>query len=149
MRGIDCDLAVGTRTADAGIGVSKLRVIPAETVGKPLPDSPNERPPMIRRTEVVAFTLVTLLVICVVTVLYLAKAFFLPVVTAFIVGTMLSPAAGFLERHRIPRAVAAVLIVSAAGAGVAFIVGLISSPIMEWSTRLPELASLLKDKLHV
>src|SRR5260370_13182600 len=62
---------------------------------------------------------------------------------------MLAPAARFLERHRIPRSVAAVLIVSAAGAGVAFIVGLISSPLMEWSTRLPELASLLKDKLHV
>jgi predicted PurR-regulated permease PerM len=39
--------------------------------------------------------------------------------------------------------------VSAAGAGVAFIVGLISSPLMEWSTRLPELGSLLKDKLHI
>ena len=28
-------------------------------------------------------------------------------------------------------------------------VGLISSPLMEWSTRLPELAARLKDKLHV
>ena len=97
----------------------------------------------------VAFALVALLVICVVAVLYVAKAFFLPVVTAFVVGTMLSPAAGFLERHRIPRAVSAVLIVSAVGAGVAFIVGLISSPLMEWSTRLPELGSLLQGKLHV
>src|SRR4030095_12079309 len=60
-----------------------------------------------------------------------------------------APPAYFLERHRIPRGVAAVLIVSAAGAGVAFIVGLLSSPLMEWSTRLPELASLLKDKLQV
>jgi predicted PurR-regulated permease PerM len=68
---------------------------------------------------------------------------------AFVVGTMLSPAAGFLERHRIPRAVAAVLIVGAVGAGVAFIVGLISSPLMQWSTRLPELGSLLKEKLHI
>ena len=81
--------------------------------------------------------------------LYVAKAFFLPVVTAFVVGTMLSPAAGFLERHRIPRAVSAVLIVAAVCAGVAFIVGLIASPVMEWSTRLPELGALLKDKLHV
>ncbi len=97
----------------------------------------------------VAFALVALLVICVVAVLYVAKAFFLPVVTAFVVGTMLSPAAGFLERHRIPRAVSAVLIVTAVGAGVAFMVGLISSPLMEWSTRLPELGSLLKDKLHI
>ena len=86
---------------------------------------------------------------CVVAVLYVAKGFFLPIVAAFVVGTMLSPAAGFLERHRIPRSVSAVLIVTAVGAGVTFIVGLISSPLMEWSTRLPELGSLLKDKLHV
>src|SRR6185503_16484140 len=39
--------------------------------------------------------------------------------------------------------------VSAVGAAAAFIVGLISSPLMEWSTRLPELGSQLKDKLHV
>jgi len=126
-----------------------LRVLPNEPVGTPLPDSKAELPPVIRRAEVVAFALVSLLVICVIAVLYVAKAFFLPVVTAFVIGTMLSPAAGFLERHRIPRSVSAVLIVSAAGAGVAFIVGLISSPVMEWSTRLPELGSLLKDKLHV
>jgi predicted PurR-regulated permease PerM len=120
-----------------------------EPVGTPLPDSRSELPPVIRRAEVVAFALVALLIICVVAVLYAAKAFFLPVVTAFVVGTMLSPAAGFLERHRIPRAVSAVLVVSAVGAAAAFIVGLISSPLMEWSTRLPELGSQLKDKLHV
>jgi predicted PurR-regulated permease PerM len=129
--------------------VKQLRVLPVEAAGTPLPDSKTEQPPLIRRAEVVAFALVSLLVICVVAVLYVAKAFFLPVVAAFVVGTMLSPAAGFLERHRIPRAVSAVLIVTAVGAGVAFIVGLISSPLMEWSNRLPELGSLLKEKLHV
>jgi predicted PurR-regulated permease PerM len=132
-----------------------VRVLPNDrglandAAGKPVPDSKGELPPVIRRAEVVAFALVALLVICVVAVLYAAKAFFLPVVAAFVVGTMLSPAAGFLERHRIPRAVSAVLIVTGVGAGVAFIVGLISAPLMEWSNRLPELGSLLKDKLHV
>jgi predicted PurR-regulated permease PerM len=126
-----------------------MRVLPVETTGTPVPDSKTELPPVIRRTEVVAFALVALLIICVVAVLYAAKAFFLPVVTAFVVGTMLSPAAGFMERRRIPRAVSALLIVTAVGAGAAFIVGLISSPLMEWSTRLPELGSLLRDKLHV
>src|SRR5580693_2093421 len=115
----------------------------------PVPDSENESPPIIRRAELVAFALVALLVICVVAVLYVAKAFFLPIVLAFVVGTMLSPAAGFLERRRIPRPVSAVLIVASVGAGAAFMVGLISSPLMEWSTRLPELGSRLKDKLHV
>jgi predicted PurR-regulated permease PerM len=126
-----------------------MRVLPVQASGTPLPDSKSELPPVIRRAEVVAFALVALLVICVVAVLYAAKAFFLPVVTAFVVGTMLSPAAGFLERRRIPRAVSAVLIVTAVGAGAAFIVGLISSPLMEWSNRLPELGSLLRDKLHI
>jgi predicted PurR-regulated permease PerM len=126
-----------------------MRVLPVQASGTPLADSKAEQPPIIRRAEVVAFALVALLVICVVVVLYVAKAFFLPVVTAFVVGTMLSPAAGFLERRRIPRAVSAVLIVTGAGAGVAFIVGLISSPLMEWSNRLPELGSLLRDKLHI
>src|SRR5258708_1791916 len=49
----------------------------------------------------------------------------------------------------IGRAVAAVLIVSAVGAAATFIVGLISSPLMEWSSHLPELGARLKEKLHV
>src|SRR4051794_10204337 len=102
------------------------RALPDEAVGTPLPESKSEQPPVIRRAEVVAFALVALLIISVVAVLYVAKAFFLPVVTAFVVGTMLSPAAGYLEKRRIPRAVSAVLIVSAVCAGLAFLVGLIS-----------------------
>jgi predicted PurR-regulated permease PerM len=144
----------GSPAMPAVAGESQLRVLPNDRAlhkeaGTPLPDAKAELPPVIRRAEVVAFALVALLVICVVTVLYAAKAFFLPVVTAFVVGTMLSPAAGLLERRRIPRPVSAVLIVAAAGAGVTFIVGLISSPLMQWSTRLPELGSLLKEKLHL
>ncbi len=137
-------------------GESQLRVLPNERVpakddagSTPMPDSKAEQPPVIRRAEMVAFALVALLVICVVAVLYAAKAFFLPIVSAFVVGTMLSPAASLLERHRIPRAVSAVMIVASVGAGVAFMVGLISSPLMEWSTRLPELGSQLREKLHV
>ncbi|HXO67675.1 MAG TPA: AI-2E family transporter [Bradyrhizobium sp.] len=126
-----------------------MRALPAETSGTPVPDSKAEQPPVIRRAEVVAFTLVALLVIAVVTVLYFAKAFFLPVATAFVVGTMLAPAAGYLEKRHIPRSVSAVLIVIAACAGLAFIVGLIASPVMEWSTRLPELGALLKEKMHL
>ena len=125
------------------------RAHPTELVGEPLTDSDVERPPVIRRTELVAFALVSLLVICVFAVLSAAKAFFLPVVAAFVVGTMLSPAAGFLERRRIPRAVSAVLIVTAVGAGVTFLVGLISSPVMQWSTHLPELADRFREKMHI
>ena len=125
------------------------RQLPNEAEGTPLPDSKGELPPVIRRTEVVAFALVALLVIVVIVGLYLARAFFLPITMAFIIGTMLSPAASFLERYRIPRAVAAVLIVAAASAGTVFTIGLIASPVMEWSSKLPELGSILKEKMHV
>ncbi|WP_235983753.1 AI-2E family transporter [Bradyrhizobium australiense] len=125
------------------------RQLAHEREGTPVPDSRTESPPVIRRTEVVVISLVGLLVICIIVGLYLAKAFFLPITMAFIIGTMLSPAANFLERFRIPRAVAAVVIVAAVSAAAAFMVGLIASPAMEWSSKLPELGARLKDKLHV
>ncbi len=68
---------------------------------------------------------------------------------ALVIGTMLSPAAKFLERYGIARSVSAVLIVSATFAALIFMVALISSPLMEWTTRLPELGPRLKDKFHV
>ncbi|MBR0874151.1 AI-2E family transporter [Bradyrhizobium tropiciagri] len=132
-----------------------MRAFPSERLlgnapeGTPVPDSEAVLPPVIRRTELVAFALLALLLIVVVAVLYVARAFFLPITMAFIVGTMLSPAASFIERYGVPRAFGAVLIVLAVSAMVAFIVGLIASPVMEWSSRLPELGAILKEKLHV
>ncbi|KJC39425.1 permease [Bradyrhizobium sp. LTSP885] len=114
-----------------------------------MPDSKIETPPIISRAELVAFALVALLLIVVVAVLYVARAFFLPITMAFIVGTMLSPAASLLERYRIPRPLGAVLLVTAVGATIAFMVGLISAPMMEWSSRLPELGAILREKMHV
>ncbi|RXH01579.1 AI-2E family transporter [Bradyrhizobium zhanjiangense] len=146
---------MGARIASCACGRDIVRVLPSERLipgnsdGEPLPDSHSELPPVIRRTEFVAFALAGLLLIAVVTVLYVGKAFFLPVVMAFVIGTMLSPAASFLERCKVPRALGAVLIVIAGTAVVAFAVALIASPVMEWSTHLPELGAQLKDKLHV
>lgn len=125
------------------------RLLSTHSEGKPLPESRSDLPPVIRRTEFVALALAGLLLISAVAVLYVGKPFFLPVVMAFVTGTMLSPAATFVEKRRVPRALGAVLIVVAVTAVVAFVVGLIASPVMEWSTRLPELAARLKDKLHL
>src|SRR3569833_4482 len=106
---------------------TRLRSGPVDTAGTPITDSDVSQPPIIRRAEIVAVALVGLLTIGVVAVLYVAKAFFLPVVMAFIVGTMVSPAAGYLVRYRIPRSVAAVLIVTAVCGVAVFIVALISA----------------------
>ncbi|QOZ12269.1 AI-2E family transporter [Bradyrhizobium sp. CCBAU 51765] len=146
---------MGARVASLPCGRYVVRVLPSDRLisgsseGEPLPESRGELPPVIRRTEFVAFALAGLLLIAVVTVLYVGRAFFLPVVMAFVTGTMLSPAANFLERYKVPRGLGAVLIVIAGTTVVAFVVALIASPVMEWSTRLPELGAQLKDKLHV
>ncbi|UPK36566.1 AI-2E family transporter [Bradyrhizobium sp. 186] len=125
------------------------RLIPGNSEGAPLPDNHSELPPVIRRTEFVTFALAGLLLIAVVAVLYIGRAFFLPVVMAFVTGTMLSPAATFLEKRKVPRGLAAALIVIAVTVVAGFVVALIAAPVMEWSSRLPELGAQLKDKLHV
>jgi len=118
-------------------------------VASPPDEDEDQQPPSIGHTEIVSFSLVALLIISIVAVLYVARAFFLPTVTALVVGTMLSPAAKFFERYGIPRSVSAVLIVAATCTGLAFMVALISAPVMDWTTRLPELQSSLKEKFHV
>jgi predicted PurR-regulated permease PerM len=129
--------------------LQKLRILPTEADDVPPPETRPGRRRGVTRDEITAFSLVALLVICIVAVLYVGKVLFLPIVTAFIVGTMLSPAATRLERHGVPRAVSAVLIVTAVCGIIVLIVGLISAPLVEWTTRLPEFAATLKDKLHL
>lgn len=137
---------MSVRDLDAGrdkIAATALKAI------QPLGESTEQTPPIIRRAEVVAFCLVALLIISIVVVLYLARAFLLPIVTAMVIGTMLSPAAKRLELYKIPRSVSAVLIVAFTFAAIVFMIGLISAPMMDWVTRLPELGAQLQEKLHV
>jgi predicted PurR-regulated permease PerM len=128
-----------------------VRIVPNERLlfRAPKLDDGSTSSVALRRADVIAFALVGLFVISIIAVLFVAKAFLLPVVMAFVVGTMLSPAANLLERYGLPRGVAAVLIVTALSSAIAFLVGLIASPLLDWSTRLPELAARLKDKLHI
>jgi predicted PurR-regulated permease PerM len=125
------------------------RELQSQSAGNPLPDSIEERPPIIRRAEVVAFALVALLIIALVTVLYVTRTLLMPIVAAFVVGTMLSAGAGLLARYRIPRAASAVMMIAATGGSVILIIALISAPLLEWSAHFPELSTQLKEKLHV
>jgi predicted PurR-regulated permease PerM len=120
-----------------------------DAVGEPVPDSSAASPPIIQRSDIVTFCLVALLVLAIIAVLYVARAFFLPVVTAIILGTMLSPAAKRLEMYHVPRPVSAALIVVLTWAAFVLMIGLISVPVMDWFSKLPELGPILKDKLHV
>jgi predicted PurR-regulated permease PerM len=90
-----------------------------------------------------------LLVLAIIAALYLAKTLLLPIVSALVLGTMLSPAASFMQRHRIPRPLAAVMIVIGTFGAFALVIGLISTPLLEWTSRLPELAALLKQRAAI
>ena len=70
----------------------------------------------------------------------------MPIVSALVLGTMLARAASFMQRHRTPRPLAAITIVLGTFGAFALIIGLISAPLLEWSSRLPELAALLKQR---
>ena len=82
-------------------------------------------------------------------VLYLAREIFLPVVAAFVVGIMLGPAARRLEALRVPRPLAALLLVAGVTLIVAFVILLIVPKVSELTSGLPDIAASLKEKLHV
>src|SRR6516165_10239686 len=70
-------------------------------------------------------------------VLYLARDILLPIVAAFVVGVMFSPAARRLETLHMPRALAALLIVSVVGLIFASAVTLILPRVSELTEGLP------------
>ena len=82
-------------------------------VDSPPDDSADQPFRDFSHADIISFCLLALLIISIVAVLYVGRAFFLPTATALIVGTMLSPAAKLFERYGIPRSVSAVLIVAA------------------------------------
>ena len=90
--------------------------------------------------------LIGLLVLAIIAALFLAKTLLLPIVSGMVLGTMLSPIAAFMQRRRVPRPLAAVAIVIGTFGAVAVIIGLISAPLLEWTSRLPELAALLRQR---
>ena len=78
-----------------------------------------------------------------------ARELMLRIVAAFVVGVMLSPLARKLEAFRVPRSVAALLIVCSVAMLIALVIGLIVPRVSELTTGLPALAASLKEKLHV
>jgi predicted PurR-regulated permease PerM len=82
-------------------------------------------------------------------VLYVAREIMLPVVAAFVVGIMLGPAARRLEALRVPRPLAAVLLVAGVTLIIVFVILLIFPRVSELTSGLPGIVASLKEKLHV
>ena len=76
-------------------------------------------------------------------VLFVMRDLFLPIVTAFVVGVMLSPVAKALEDRHVPRVVSAALIVLVTALLLALVVALIAAPLTELAGKLPEIGARL------
>jgi predicted PurR-regulated permease PerM len=128
---------------------------------KPRPDDPNRQTNTaaaaslsqqgeiefsLREIDLRSAALTGLLILAIIAALYLTKTLLLPIISGMVLGTMLSPAASFMQRRRVPRSVAAVAIVVGTFGAFAVIIGLISAPMLEWTSRLPELAALLRQR---
>jgi predicted PurR-regulated permease PerM len=111
-----------------------------------LDSHPDETDFSFRDLDLRSTALTGLLVLAIIATLYLAKTLLLPIVSALVLGTMLSPAASFMQRRHIPRPLGAVVIVLGTFSAFALIIGLISAPLLEWTSRLPELGALLKQR---
>jgi predicted PurR-regulated permease PerM len=122
----------------------------------------DRRPPTVAEAEeapvprpgdslrlISAWSLAILATVAVGLVLYVAREVLLPVVAAFVVGIMLGPAARRLEALRVPRPVAALLLVASVTLIVAFVILLIVPRVSELTSGLPGIAASLKEKLHV
>ena len=105
--------------------------------------------PEITLRQISAWSLATLAAIAVGFVLYAAREVMLPVVAAFVVGVMLGPAARRLEVLRVPRALAALLLVASLTLIIALVILLILPRVSELTSGLPGIVASLKEKLHV
>lgn len=85
-----------------------------------------------------AACMTTLCVIAIGATLYLGSAYLLPVATAFVFAVILAPVCGFLERIRLPGAIAALLAIVMAGAIVYAGFALVAQPAAQWVDKAPE-----------
>ena len=91
-----------------------------------------------------AWSLAILAVIAVAAALYFAREPLIPVVTAFVVGVMMSPAARALEERGVPRLLTAALMAVGAALIIGLVVALIASPLADLAGRIPQIGAKLQ-----
>jgi predicted PurR-regulated permease PerM len=117
--------------------------------GVPEPDAPTaaeaeiERsPPDIKNIFQGGIFLLALLAAC-----YAAAEIVLPVVVAFVLMLVLQPAMRLLRRLRLPRGIAALLLIFVLFAALAGLATVLSGPAANWVQKLPESIPKLQERL--
>src|SRR5688572_15804858 len=80
---------------------------------------------------------------------FVTQSVLVPIVLAWVVGTILLPLIEGAVRRGIPRALAVVVVTLAALFIILSIIGLLSTPLAYWVGRTAELGALIKQKLQL
>jgi predicted PurR-regulated permease PerM len=81
--------------------------------------------------------------------LYVAREIALPIILAFILKLLLQPAMRMLERMRVPRTLAAVLLIIALFGAVGGFAVMLSGPAANWASKLPAGVPRLQERLSM
>jgi predicted PurR-regulated permease PerM len=100
------------------------------------------------RLRCVARALVVLATCAVGTVLYFGHEVFVPVVLALLFATLLSGTVEALHRHRVPRSIAAFLLLFALLSVVGATVNAVADPARQWFADLPRTLRVIERKVH-
>lgn len=131
-------------------------MIPALRPEPPAPDT-DERPrPNLKRLRelmqgpfgIRSLALTGLFILAAFYTLYFGRAFFLPIVLALLLNSLLSPVVRVLHRLRIPNALGAGLVVFGLLGGLGWGVYELSGPAYEWAQKAPQTMRRLERKLR-
>lgn len=129
-------LGAGTASAESGDENGHLRA-------RTRPEELLERRPDARR-----FALLSLLLLASLYTLYFARPVLLPIVLAILLSFVLDPIVGLLERLRLPRAIAAGLVLLGLVGATGYGVYRLSGPAEEWIEQAPKNFQELEEKLR-
>lgn len=122
---------------------SSTRQLPAQLDAEPCSEI---RDPLLRASQIAT---ISLFVIALLWAAYVSQPVVVPVLLAYVIGTIILPAVRWLEMHGAPRIIAAILLTIAL---LIMIVGLLlflSTPIAYWLGRASDLGVLVRQKLEM
>src|ERR1700722_14836814 len=92
--------------------------------------------------------LVVIAVCCVIALLYFAHAVFIPIVLSLLFALVLSSAVEALNRHRIPRALSAILMLTGLVTVLGATLYAVSGPATQWFDNLPQTLKIIEKKVQ-
>lgn len=101
-----------------------------------------------KQAKINDWALALLAVLAVLYTLRLARDVLLPITLALIFALLLAPAVSRLQQWRVPRSLAALLLIAISVGGIGGGFYALASPASEWLQRAPEAVSVIRDHLH-